>query len=99
AGFNKLMHMAPPGKFDWDFRNEGGKKNAQDQGRQPEMYFRNTTTAIQMAREKKQPFFINANITDPHRPFYGSPGDLAMNSAKIENEFTEDQIVIPGFLD
>jgi N-sulfoglucosamine sulfohydrolase len=91
--------MEPSGKFNWDFRSDGGKKNAEDQGRQPKLYFENTTTAIQKAREKNQPFFINANITDPHRPFYGSPGDLAMNSAKIENEFKEDQIVIPGFLD
>jgi N-sulfoglucosamine sulfohydrolase len=99
AGFNKLMHMAPANKFAWDFRSDGGKRNADDQGRTPAAYFKNTTEAIQMSRAKNQPFFINANITDPHRPFYGSPGDLAMNSAKLKKEFAADEIVIPGFLD
>src|SRR6185436_16482441 len=89
AGFNKLMHMAPAAKFNWDFRNEGGKKNPEDGGRIPAAYHENTARAIQMAREKGVPFFINANIIDPHRPFYGTPKDKEIGGEKLANEFSE----------
>lgn len=65
AAIHKLEHMQPPSCFPWDFKI-GGKD------RKPSAYSDGVQTAIQEARARKQPFFINCNINDPHRPFYGS---------------------------
>ena len=97
AGMNKLGHMKPDEKFNWDMRHDGGRR-FDDSGRDPAAYHRNMLDAIDAAQERKQPFFINANIIDPHRPFYGTPQDRELSGSTIE-EFREEQIVIPPFLD
>jgi N-sulfoglucosamine sulfohydrolase len=99
AGIHKLSHMAPPAKFNWDARYDGGKKNREESGREPALYKTEVADAIARADSAHKPFFINCNINYPHRPFYDTAGDVKLNGAKLEHELAEKDVVIPGFLD
>jgi N-sulfoglucosamine sulfohydrolase len=65
AGINKLEHMQPESCFPWDLKLGGSGKN-------PDLIGRHMRDAIAAAKTANKPFFINCNITDPHRPFYGA---------------------------
>ncbi|MSU24389.1 MAG: DUF229 domain-containing protein [Opitutus sp.] len=65
AGINKLPHMMPESSFPWDAKFMGSGKN-------PDLIGKQTRDAIAAAQKTQKPFFINCNITDPHRPFYGA---------------------------
>ncbi len=65
AAINKVVHMAPKVKFPWDHPFDGSGKN-------PKLFRTHMEEALKEAKTAGKPFFINANITDPHRPFYGS---------------------------
>ena len=66
VGIHKLQHMQPASCFPWDPSVDGS-------GRDPQEYADAVTAAITEARSSHRPFFINCNLNDPHRPFYGSP--------------------------
>lgn len=66
AGIHKLEHMQPQSCFPWDYAVWG-------KGRAPSEYAGAVKEALAQARAAGKPFFINCNINDPHRPFYGSP--------------------------
>lgn len=65
ACINKVVHMAPRTKFPWDSVADGSGKN-------PTKIGTDLATALHKSSKAGKPFFINANITDPHRPFYGT---------------------------
>eukprot|EP01035_Chromulina_nebulosa_P062063 gene62063-84885_t len=73
AALNKIPHMMPESCFPWDGKFTGSGKN-------PVLLGRQVHDAIAAARTAQKPFFINCNITDPHRPFYGA--DARPNTAK-----------------
>jgi len=62
----KHVHMKPDSEFTWDMKLSGGGKN-------PAVMRQNLKATIKAAADAGKPFFINANITDPHRPFPGTP--------------------------
>jgi N-sulfoglucosamine sulfohydrolase len=102
---SKIQHMQPPGRFPWDFQVGGmnGDPLTWDD-RNPVLMAENFEEAMKAARAQNKPFFINCNITDPHRPFYGSPGANAQDQNqtgpyKIPNEIQPDQVVIPPTLE
>ena len=66
ACLNKVPHTAvKPGVNPWDMTDNASGKN-------PKAFGERVREAIKAAADAKKPFFINANITDPHRPFPGS---------------------------
>jgi N-sulfoglucosamine sulfohydrolase len=65
AGINKLPHMMPESCFPWDLKFMGSGKN-------PDLLGKQTREALAAAKAAGKPFFLNCNITDPHRPFYGA---------------------------
>ena len=69
AAINKVEHMKPDAKFPWDLALNGSGKN-------PDALRRDFEECLQAARDGGKPFFINANITDPHRPFPGGNGGI-----------------------
>src|SRR5439155_8861529 len=106
AAMNKLVHMAPRQKFNWDLALDGSGKN-------PKMLRQQFEQCLKGAAEKAKPFFINVNITDPHRPFAGSTQPDAeeqderkkrgvrknqANAAPVEM-FKESEVVVPAFLE
>lgn len=62
---DKHAHMKPDAEFPWDEKLSGSGKN-------PPLFREHVQTLLKAADDAKKPFFINANITDPHRPFPGS---------------------------
>ena len=101
AAINKVVHMAPKSKFPWDHAFDGSGKN-------PKLFRTQIDEALAEAKTAGKPFFINANITDPHRPFYGSDkGGKAKNKKNVERKSGEDvvepltaaQVSTPTFLE
>ena len=105
AAINKTAHMMPRTKFNWDLTLEGSGKN-------PQLMRSQFEQAMKAAADASKPFFINANCTDPHRPFAGSARDESGEetpkgrkatgnqaaAAKIKM-FTESEVVVPAFLE
>ena len=103
AAINKVEHMKPDTKFPWDLRLNGS-------GKDPEAIGADFAKCLAAAAEAKKPFFINANITDPHRPFYASeqgeqqkqknPKKAAKQAAAGQiKPFTPAEISVPAFLE
>jgi len=108
AAINKTPHMAPKEKFPWDHPFEGSGKN-------PKLFRTQMDEALAEAKTAGKPFFINANITDPHRPFYGSEqgqqkkgkkgkttdaGKAAKKTdADVVEPLTAEQVSTPRFLE
>jgi N-sulfoglucosamine sulfohydrolase len=103
AAINKISHMAPRQKFNWDLALDGSGKN-------PAAMRAHLEQCFKTAAEKKKPFFINANMTDPHRPFAGSQGEGEKENKKKRLEkkqektspvklFAESEVVVPSFLE
>lgn len=105
AAIHKTEHMRPPVCFPWNSELKGND-------RKPSVYSDGMRAAIDAARASKQPFFINCNLNDPHRPFYGST-DVYIGTGKsamemdhceqgeyhIERELTGKDIEVPDILE
>ena len=89
----KVSHSTPYQPYAWDddlTLLEDGKKAHMKDARS---YYDSTKRGIKNATSAKKPFFLNINISDPHKPFW-KPGDKHPTS-KI---FKADDVPIPGFL-
>ena len=75
AAINKTPHMKPEAEFPWDDKIEGSGKN-------PPLLREHFETTLRHAADARKPFFINVNITDPHRPFPGSNATDAEDAAE-----------------
>jgi N-sulfoglucosamine sulfohydrolase len=97
AASHKLEHMQPRSSFPWDDMIGGSDRNVLSHAAE-------INRATANAKAKGAPFFINCNINDPHRPFYGSPGGLKKDNNnegpfKIPRELGPDDIEVPPFLE
>ncbi|HVJ46523.1 MAG TPA: sulfatase-like hydrolase/transferase, partial [Luteolibacter sp.] len=100
AALNKLPHMKPDSAFPWDAKYDGSSKN-------PGQLAKQLAEAIQSAKDSGKPFFINCNIGDPHRPFYGAGPKNPQKAARAKNEgegivakpFTAEDVKAPRFLE
>jgi len=89
----KVNHSTPYQPYDWDedltILEDGKKAHMKDAG----SYYDSTKRGINTAKAAKKPFFINVNISDPHKPFW-KPGDPHPTS-KI---YKAEDVPVPGFL-
>lgn len=97
AALHKLEHMQPESCFPWDYAVDG-------QDRAPSGYAGSVKDAIEKARAVGSPFFINCNINDPHRPFYGSSLAAQLDHAdkgeyEIARELTANDVETPPILE
>ena len=97
VGIHKLGHMQPPACFPWDLGVDGS-------GRDPQEYADAVTAAITEARSSRRPFFINCNLDDPHRPFYGSPGAAEIDHHEtgrytVAKALRAEDVEVPSFLE
>ena len=105
AALNKTAHMLPRSKFNWDLILEGSGKN-------PAVMRAQFEQALKAAAAAGKPFFINANATDPHRPFAGSSGAEGNEADQSKKKaprslagtapvelFPESEVVVPSFLE
>ena len=93
ATVNKVVHMAPPEKFPWDLALNGS-------GKKPKAFGADVAKCLKAAADAKKPFFLNANITDPHRPF---PGGEQKKAKKVDADpvkaFSPAEVAVPSFLE
>lgn len=90
---DKHTHMKGDAEFPWDLKLSGAGKN-------PAVMRKHVEAAIKAAKDAGKPFFLNANITDPHRPFPGAapkvrpnanrPSDRKNKAKPVPNEGEED---------
>jgi N-sulfoglucosamine sulfohydrolase len=93
----KVSHSTPYQPYPaWDLvldRLPGGQpahvKNANS-------YYQSTRHGIAQAKAAGKPFYININISDPHKPFYSEDADPDPNPPS--RVFTADEVPVPGFL-
>jgi N-sulfoglucosamine sulfohydrolase len=88
----KAVHMAPAAKFPWDATGD------QTLGKRPTKFAEKFRDMAAAAAAEKKPFFVNANICDPHRPFIaaGGKGDEPLDGARV---YKPDEVTVPGFLE
>jgi N-sulfoglucosamine sulfohydrolase len=87
----KAVHMAPAEKFPWHATGE------QALGKQPTKFAEKFREMLAAAAEEKKPFFINANICDPHRPFVSAKAKAdELAGAKV---YTPAEVTVPAFLE
>jgi N-sulfoglucosamine sulfohydrolase len=74
-------------------------------GRSPRRYREAVSGAITKACSGGQPFFLNVNLHDPHRPFANAPQEKRKRNPKlwadvplVENPFPPNEVPVPGFL-
>ena len=93
AAVNKVAHMMPPKKFNWDVALEGSGKN-------PKALRQQFEQCMKAAAETRKPFFINANSTDPHGPF-PTKTETAQTAESVApvKLFGESDISVPSFLE
>jgi N-sulfoglucosamine sulfohydrolase len=95
SAINKIVHMAPREKFPWDLPLDGSGKN-------PKAFGAHVAECLKAAADAKKPFFLNANITDPHRPFPGGEAKkkkaAKLDAAGVE-PYSPAQVTVPAFLE
>lgn len=94
SAVNKIAHMTPRTRFPWDVALNGSGKN-------PKMMGEHVAECLQAAKKANKPFFLNANITDPHRPF---PGGNQPKAKRLQNvgpfkAFAPSDVTVPSFLE
>jgi len=94
--------MKPDAEFNWDLKLGGSGKN-------PKLFGEQVAECIKAAAAAGKPFFLNANITDPHRPFANSEQGTAQKAnpkkaAKRDADgqvkaFKPEEVSVPTFLE
>jgi N-sulfoglucosamine sulfohydrolase len=95
AAINKVPHMAPRKAFAWDL-------TLSNSGRSPAKIREQFAQCLRAAAGAKKPFFINVNITDPHRPFPGAATEkklVAKEPVAPVKPYRPEDVVVPSFLE
>jgi N-sulfoglucosamine sulfohydrolase len=95
AVIDKFPHMKPDAEFPWHLKLAGSGKN-------PKLFAEHVLECIKAAKDAGKPLFLNANITDPHRPFAYSAQGKKKNPKKAEGvvkPYDPKEIVVPSFLE
>ncbi|MFK7767549.1 MAG: sulfatase [Mariniblastus sp.] len=95
----KATHTTPYHPYPWDADlsvMDGKKADIKN----ADSYYESTKRGIAMAAQAEKPFFLNVNISDPHKPFYGLTGKgKVMDDPNLPSRiYKPDEVTIPGFL-
>ena len=95
AAIGKLAHMAPAEKFPWH------DTGPQELGKRPTKFQARFRELLAAAKAEKKPFFVNANICDPHRPFIGGVAKKAKIEEPLDGArvYKPDEVMVPPFLE
>jgi N-sulfoglucosamine sulfohydrolase len=99
AIFGKVAHSTPYTPYAWSLNLDiidGKKLPTKD----PNSFDLATRRGIQASKDVNKPFYLNVNVSDPHKPFYGMNGkqELIDDPYKPSRFFTPEEVPIPGFL-
>jgi N-sulfoglucosamine sulfohydrolase len=91
----KAVHMAPAEKFPWHAVGD------QALGKQPTTFAAKFRELLVAAAKANKPFFVNANICDPHRPFVGGTGKKAKADDPLDGArvYKSGEVTVPAFLE
>ena len=95
----KEDHLAPREKFFWnEYIQTYNDEN--DFGRNPACYYEHTKLFLQHAKNQALPFFLMANVHDPHRPYAGSDDEIEFfgRHIAVDYKYTPEEVTIPDFL-
>ena len=97
AAIHKIEHMQPFGCFPWDYMQNGKDRHIL-------VHSRGLAVAIDEARAASKPFFVQCNINDPHRPFYGSAEAAKLDHDdqgpyRIAREIRPEDVTVPAMLE
>jgi N-sulfoglucosamine sulfohydrolase len=89
----KVSHSTPYQPYAWDADHTtlpgGEKAHIKD----AKSYFTSTRAGIDAAKEAGKPFWLNINISDPHKPFWKEN-----DPHPTSRIYTADEVPVPGFL-
>ncbi len=101
----KVEHSAPSRRAAWDFVVSDEALNA---GRDSESFYEHARRFVSEARESGQPFFLVANVGDPHMPFANTMAERSLAKMRasgfsrpvppVSRQYTPQEIRVPGFL-
>lgn len=97
--FGKVSHSTPYSPYGWDVDLTSG-----DEGKlhikNPESYETSTRRGIALAKQAGKPFCLNINVSDPHKPFYGTTNNnTATDDPFVPTAvFSPSEVPIPAFL-
>ncbi|MES2983512.1 MAG: sulfatase [Verrucomicrobiota bacterium] len=98
----KEKHLQPMARYCWDLvATEKDLADGAGIGRSIEKYHSYTKEFLEIAATSNKPFFLMANLHDPHRPFAGSKQELdswGKNLPKFTRQIKENEVNVPGFL-
>ncbi|WP_439621626.1 sulfatase family protein [Gemmata sp.] len=91
----KAVHMAPADKFPWHAAGD------QALGKQPTKFAEKFREMLADAAKAGKPFFVNANICDPHRPFITGTGTKAKADEPLDGArvYKPAEVTVPAFLE
>lgn len=91
----KSAHMTPAEKFPWHAIGE------QNLGKQPTQFANKFRELLATAAKEQKPFFINANLCDPHRPFIAGGRKRAQAGSLVDGArvFQPNEVAVPAFLE
>jgi N-sulfoglucosamine sulfohydrolase len=93
---HKVSHSTPYHPYKWDLvlgDERGDGKNVASYG----VY---TREGIEAAKKAGKPFYLNINISDPHKPFYAenNRGETIPDKNVPSRVFKPEEVPVPGFL-
>jgi N-sulfoglucosamine sulfohydrolase len=98
----KEVHLQPMHRYCWDYKaTQGDLASGAGIGRSPESYYQHSKAFFDMAKAGKKPFFLMANIHDPHRPFVGSAQEKAAWGHDLPvstRQFKAGEVPVQAFL-
>ncbi|MBN2451962.1 MAG: sulfatase [Lentisphaeria bacterium] len=96
---NKVGHSTPYSPFPWDIVEERTPE-ARGSSRSPRALGAFTARVIAAAKDAGKPFYLNLNITDPHKPFHGEPAskEAGFDDFPPSRTFRAEEVPVPGFL-
>jgi N-sulfoglucosamine sulfohydrolase len=95
---HKVSHSTPYSPYKWDLVLDNGGAKADHKN--IASYGVCTREGIAAAKNAGKPFFLNVNISDPHKPFYaeGKGGVTVPDTNVPSRVFTPEEVPVPGFL-
>jgi N-sulfoglucosamine sulfohydrolase len=102
AILGKEKHLQPMERYCWDHvSTELDLADGAGIGRSVKAYRSNSKKFIERAIAEKKPFFLMANMHDPHRPYADSAQEKKAwghDLPEFTRRVTAEEVVVPGFL-
>ena len=94
---HKVSHSTPYHPYQWDLVLDSG--DGRDDQRKAGSYGTSTRRGIEAAKKASKPFYVNMNISDPHKPFYaeGKGGVTVPDNNVPSRVFKPEEVPVPGF--